>query len=90
MQQKFIPFSPFKPKIKSDNLHGINNITVSQWPKKAKLKRGNCTSDGAVHMNHKGACHGSLAFGNPGNHSPHARSAFGPTAGGLESRKGLR
>jgi hypothetical protein len=47
MQQMFIPFSPFKPKTKSDNMHEINNITISQWQKKAKPKRGNCTGGGA-------------------------------------------
>src|ERR1035437_3939466 len=44
MQQKFIPFSPFKPKPKSCNLHCINNITISRWQKKAKPRRGNSTA----------------------------------------------
>jgi len=43
MQQKFTPFSPFKPQVKFCNSHRINNITISQWPKKAKPKRGNST-----------------------------------------------
>jgi hypothetical protein len=40
MQQKFIPFSPFKPKYKLDNKHRINDITILQWRKKAKPRRG--------------------------------------------------
>jgi hypothetical protein len=43
MQQKFFPSSPFLPQAKFGKSPGINNKTISQWPKKAKPKRGNST-----------------------------------------------
>jgi len=50
LQQKFIPFSPFQLQTKSGNSLGINNITISQGQKKAKLKRGNSRRMGRVEL----------------------------------------